>query len=92
MQIISNFSKSFIHHCLGLAERLTPYFQKDKQWDEILQAITFSFNVSPNASTKYSPYEVLYGFRPKFPLCDMTDDFKSIPAEFESYVEELSRN
>ena len=99
LQIFQNFTPSFIHHCLGLcerthrtlAERLTPYFKKDKQWDDMLQAITFSFNVSPNASTKYSPYEVLYGFRPKFPLCDMSDNFKTIPAEFESYVNELSR-
>ena len=87
---------SFIHHYLGLcernhrtvAERLTPYFKIDKQWDEILQAVIFSFNVSPNASTKYSPCEVVYGFRPKFPLTDgsMTDNFKTLPVEFQSYV------
>ena len=101
LHIFQNFTPNFIHHCLGLcerthrtiAERLTPYFKKDKQWDEILQAVTFSFNVSPNASTKYSPYEVVYGFRPKFPLTggNMTDNFKTLPVEFQSYVNQLSQ-
>lgn len=57
LHIFQNFTPSFIHHCLGLcerthrtiAERLTSYFKKDKQWDETLQAVTFSFYVSPNA-------------------------------------------
>jgi hypothetical protein len=49
LEIRQNFTPSMIHHCLGacerthrtLAERLTPYIQKDKQWDNILPAINF---------------------------------------------------
>jgi len=49
LHIFQNFTPSFIHHCLRIsernhrkiAERLTPYFKKDKQLDEILQAVTF---------------------------------------------------
>jgi hypothetical protein len=68
-----------------LAERLTPYVQKDKQWDNVLPAITFAINASVNSSTKYSPFEVVFGSRPKFPLhqhhtdharCKILPDFK----------------
>ena len=60
LHIFQNFTPSCIHHCLGLcerthriiAERLTPYSKKDIQWGEILQAVTFSFILSPNATTK----------------------------------------
>ena len=76
LEVNQNFTPSFIHHCLGLcerthrtlAERLTPFTKKGIQWDNLLDAITFSFNISPSDSTKYLPYEVVYGFRPKLPL------------------------
>ena len=100
LSIVQDFTPSFIHHCLGLcerthrtvAERLTPYFTKGVQWDKILHAITFSFNVSANATTKYSPYEVLYGFRPQFPLTISSlgiTDFKSLSPDFHQYVSQL---
>ena len=76
LQVNQNFTPSMIHHCLGscerthrtLAERLTPYIQKGKQWDSVLPAVTFALNASLHTSTKYSPCGVVYGSRPKFPL------------------------
>ena len=71
----------FIHHCLGacerthrtLAERLTPYVQ----------------NSSLHSNIKYSPYEVLYGFRPKFPLSVLSHqtDFNTLPADLHTFIE-----
>lgn len=100
LEIKQNFTPSFIHHCLGLcerthrtiAERLTPYFQKGRHWDEILPAITFSINGFHSASTKYSPYEVLYGFRPKFPLSvsNITAELGSLHSDFHSYITKQS--
>jgi hypothetical protein len=91
-----NFTPSYLHHCLGLcerthgalAERMTPYVKKGIQWDIMLPAITFSFNISPNDSTKYSPYEVVYGFRPKFPLntSKLGIDFNSLHVDYHSYM------
>ena len=91
-----NFTPSYIHHSLGLceqthrtlAERMTPYFKKGIQWDTMLPEITFSFNISPNDSTKYSPYEVVYGFRPKLPLntSKLGIDFNSLHVDHHSYM------
>lgn len=96
LDIQQNFTPSYIHHCLGLcerthrtlAERLTPYVKKGTQWDTILPAITFSFNISPNDSTKYSPYEVVYGFRPKFPLSasKLGIDLTTLHVDYHSYM------
>ncbi|VDI06699.1 Hypothetical predicted protein [Mytilus galloprovincialis] len=89
-----------IHHCLGacerthrtLAERLTPYIQKGTQWDSVLPAITFSMNASINSSTKYSPYEIIYGTRPKFPLClSHQTDFSTLPDDYRDYVEKQAK-
>jgi hypothetical protein len=89
-----------IHHCLGacerthrtLAERLTPYIQKGKQWDNVLPAITFAINASVNSSTKYSPFQVVFGSRPKFPLHQHHTDFSKIPADYHDYVVTHSKN
>jgi hypothetical protein len=63
-----------------------PYIQKGKQWDNVLPAITFAINVSVNSSTKYSPFEVVFGFRPKCPLHQHHTDFSTIPADYHDYV------
>ena len=96
LDMYQNFTPSFIHHCLGLcerthrtvAERITPYAKKGIQWDNLLVAITFSFNISPSDSTKYSPYEVVYGFRPKFPLSvsKLGIELNSLHADYHSYI------
>ncbi|CAC5380146.1 unnamed protein product [Mytilus coruscus] len=96
LEVNQNFTPSFIHHCLGLcerthrtvAERLTSYTKKGIQWDNMLPAITFSFNISPSDSTKYSPYEVVYGFRPKFPLSvsKFGIDLNSLHSDYHSYM------
>ncbi|CAC5388527.1 unnamed protein product [Mytilus coruscus] len=96
LEVNQNFTLSLIHHCLGLcerthrtvAERLTPYTKKGIQWGNMLPAITFSFNISPSDSTKYSPYEVVYGFRPKFPLSvsKLGIDHNSLHSDYHSYM------
>ncbi|CAG2242618.1 unnamed protein product [Mytilus edulis] len=75
-----------------LAERLTPYIQKGTQWDSVLPAVTFSMNASINSSTKYSPYEIIYGTRPKFPLClSHQTDFSTLPDDYRDYVEKQAK-
>ncbi|CAC5391249.1 unnamed protein product [Mytilus coruscus] len=54
-----DFIPSFMHHCLGLcerthrtlAERITPYIEKWKEWEFILPAVVFSINASINQIT-----------------------------------------
>ena len=93
--IEQQFTPSFVHHCLGacerthstLAERLTPYM-KSHYWDEIVPAITFAMNSSQNSALGYSPFEVIFGQRPKFPLTNnlIPKDLQTLPKDVRSYV------
>lgn len=95
-----DFAPSFIHHCMGaverthrtLAERLTPFVQKGKQWEDLLPAIVFSMNSCVNSSSNYSPYEVIYGRRPNFPLTNLLPNitFKGLPSSIHAYLTELT--
>ena len=90
------FIPSFIHHCLGacerthrtIAERLTPYVQDNIQWENVLPAVVFSINSSFNSSSLYSPFEILYGQRPHFPLTNMlpVTNFQGVPQSLHSYM------
>lgn len=44
----------------------TDIHQQD--WDSLLMWALFSYNITPNRSTKKSPYEILYGVKPRSPL------------------------
>lgn len=62
----SQFRSSLCEHThRTIAERMTPYFNKDIQWGNTLQANTFSLNVSVNASRTYSVFQVLLRFSSK---------------------------
>jgi hypothetical protein len=37
-------------------------------WDELLQYVPFAFNTSVNASTKCTPFEMMFGRKLKLPL------------------------
>ena len=37
-------------------------------WDEYLQAVVFAYNTSIDKSTRYSPYELLFGRLPRLPI------------------------
>ena len=71
-----------------LTERLTPYVNsKCNNLIDVLSSITFSFNQSVHTTTGYSPHEVVFGFRPRFPLSmAKPSDFDSIPVDARSYV------
>jgi hypothetical protein len=35
------------------------------QWDQILPQAGFTYNESPNKSTRKSPFQILYGMKPR---------------------------
>ena len=88
---------SYAHHCMGacerphrtIAERLTPYLVKGKHWEDVLPAIVFSLNNCPNNTSKYSPFEVVYGTRPRFPLSIHIEDcdLSTIPKDCHVYLQ-----
>lgn len=51
-----------------LKEFLRGYINEDRNnWDETIQFGVYVFNTTPHTATKYSPYELLYGYRPRLP-------------------------
>ena len=54
--------------------------------------VSIKLNSSVNASSNYSPYEVVYGRRPHFPLKNMMRNamFKGLPSSIHAYLVEFS--
>ena len=99
MQIPQQFTPAFVHHCLGacerthrtIAERLTPYMDGHRHnWEDMLPAIIFSCNNSVNSSSGFSPHEIIYGQRPKFPLANHlpSRELKGLPADTSAYIKQ----
>jgi transposase InsO family protein len=62
----SNGALERSHHVL--AEYLKPYInQNQNNWDSFLDAAMFSYNTAYHEGTKISPYELVFGRRPRLP-------------------------
>ena len=46
--------------------------ENPKQWDKVLAQAKFSYNDSPNRSTRMSPFQILYGMHPRG-VCELCD-------------------
>lgn len=75
MGISQQFTPSFVHNYLVAwenapdKERLTPHVDKQrKHWDVKLPSIVFAINQNVNSTLGYSPFEIVFGYRPRFPL------------------------
>ena len=100
LQINQEFTPSYVHHCLGavershrtLAERLTSYVSKGMSWEDVLPGIIFSINCTPHAALRYSPFEILFGTRPTFPLARsaQAEDVDGIPGNLQHYMTSLT--
>lgn len=55
-------------------------------WDIMTPVVVFSMNNAVNSSTGYSPFEILYVQRPKFPLSPCAADMKSVPKDYHAYM------
>lgn len=54
------------HHTL--VEYLKHYInQKQTNWDEWIPMATFAYNTTVHSSTKFTPYELVFGMQPKLP-------------------------
>lgn len=42
--------------------------EKGDDWDEHIDAVLFGYRVNVQSSTKASPFELLYGVKPKLPI------------------------
>ena len=57
-------------------------------WDEFLHLAAFSYNTNTEDSTKFSPYELVFGRLPRTPTTARYEKGKLIPT-YESYLKDL---
>ncbi|CAF2145949.1 unnamed protein product [Rotaria magnacalcarata] len=60
--MVERFNAAFIPQISKLQDT------EDNNWDEYLHAVVFAYNTGIHKTTKYSPYELLYGRLPRLPF------------------------
>ncbi|CAF0934377.1 unnamed protein product [Brachionus calyciflorus] len=70
-------TSQFHLECDGLSERLNRTLKRmikcfindnHDNWDELLPALSFAYNTATHSTTKFTPYELMYGRKPKLPI------------------------
>ena len=52
-----------------LQNMLVKFIEESKTtWDEILDTCTFAYNTAEHESTKFSPFELMFGRKPLLPV------------------------
>ena len=74
--------------CVAAEEDIPKY-----AWPSILQQVTFMHNATVNTSTKYTPYELMYGTKPKLPSTKCSPEiYPPVTGDLDGYVEETQYN
>ena len=60
--IVERFNSTFVPQISKLQDT------EGNNWDEYLQAVVFAYNTGIHKTTKYSPYELVYGRLPRLPI------------------------
>jgi hypothetical protein len=66
--------------------------EKQDNWDKLLPMLTFAYNTAVHGTTKCTPFELIYGRKPKIPL-DVICDEKKVNLQLtpEDYAENVSK-
>ncbi|CAF4346039.1 unnamed protein product, partial [Didymodactylos carnosus] len=59
--MVERFNSTFIPQIVTLQD------QESNNWDEFLDAVVFAYNTGVHATTRYSPFELLFGRKPQLP-------------------------
>ena len=51
-----------------IKDMLTQFVEQEKQKDLKLEKLSFAYNTAEHATTKYSPFELMFGRMPKLPI------------------------
>jgi transposase InsO family protein len=81
--IVERFNATFIPQISKLQDT------QHNNWDEYLQAVVFAYNTGIHKSTKYSPYELLYGRSPRLPITTRPTHFSFVKPN--DYFEQLKK-
>jgi hypothetical protein len=58
---------SIERHHIVLIEYLKHYITKHREWDELIKYSLFCYNTQTHEGTGFSPYELVFGNKPRFP-------------------------
>ena len=92
------YSTSYHPQSNGIVERFNSTFisqisklQDDElnNWDEYLQAVVFAYNSGSHKTTKFSPYELVFGHPPKLPIHAKQSHFSFLKPN--DYLEQLKK-
>ncbi|CAF1187952.1 unnamed protein product [Rotaria sordida] len=84
--IVERFNSTFIPQISKLQDTA------DNNWDEYLQAVVFAYNSGIHKTTKYSPYELLYGRQPRLPIHPRPSHFSfSKPSDYFNQLQKTLR-
>ncbi len=99
MNIVKSTTTAYHPQCDGHTERFNGTLcnmlaklmeEHPMDWNELLPYCTFNYNISVHASTKLSPYYVLYGRKPRLPLDYMFGGLvQEAPKNLNTYVKQL---
>ena len=81
--IVERFNATFIPQIAKLQDT------QDNNWDEYLQAVVFAYNTGIHKTTKYSPFELLYGRLPRLPISTRPAYFSFVKPN--DYFEQLKK-
>ena len=82
--IVERFNNTFISQISKLQN------SDRNDWDEFLQAVVFAYNSGSHKTTRYSPYELVFGRPPRLPIHSKHSSF-AFPKP-NDYFEQLRKN
>lgn len=81
--IVERFNSTFISQISKLQD------EELNNWDEYLQAIVFAYNSGIHKTTKFSPYELVFGRPPRLPIHEKPHHFSLLNPN--DYLEQLKK-
>ena len=109
LNIKQKFTTTYNPQCNGMIERFHSFLKarlriatstsaldywEGDEWNRLIPCITFAYNTTIHSSTKYEPYQVLFGRRPRLPIeianiAGNVEENKMTCSDYESYLAQL---
>ena len=76
-----------------LNSMLRMYVDEDQQnWDKYLPFVTYAYNTGLRSGTGYSPFEIMFGKKPRLPIDNLIIPSKRVLRTLPAYVKDLAEH